>query len=148
MKGGMSISLPLSEQMKFRNWVRAQSAETQKECRVIIIDTTTEFHRNAVRNAPVNKKVGRGNRLRSSIHMVFSPSRLSSTVTANANYAPYQEFGTGNRVRVPAGYETFAWQFKGRGIRKVNMSPQPYFIDAYEMAQKRLIKELNKLGFK
>ena len=80
--------------------------------------------------------------------MVFSNDRLGSMVYANANYAPYKEFGTGKKVRVPMGYEAFAWQFKGRGIRKVNSEPRPYFIEPYEDAKKRLIKELNKMGFK
>ena len=143
MKGGMSISLPLSEQMKFRRWVQAQSAETQKECRVALADVSTEFHRNAVRNAPVNF-----GRLRASLHLVFTPNRLGSSVFANAKYAPYREFGTGKGVKVPAGYEAFAWQFKGKGIRKVNSEPQPFFIDAFEIAAKRLVKDTNKLGSK
>jgi hypothetical protein len=42
------------------------------------------------------------------------------------------EFGTGGTVNVPAGYEDFAMQFKGKGIRKINLKPRPYLIPAFE----------------
>jgi HK97 gp10 family phage protein len=35
-------------------------------------------------------------------------------VFSTANYAPYVEFGTGGKVSIPAGFETFAAQYKGR----------------------------------
>ena len=139
----MVISLPKSEQDKFRRWVKEQSAENQKKCKALMVDVTTEFHRNAMRQAPVNF-----GRMRASLHIVYSNDKLGSMVYANANYAPYKEFGTGKKVRIPSGYEAFAWQFKGQGIRKVNQDPKPFFISNYELAKKRMIKELNKMGFK
>ena len=54
------------------------------------------------------------------------------TVGSRLKYAPYVEFGTGGTVNVPAGYEDFAYQFKGKGIRKVNLRPRPYLIPAFE----------------
>jgi HK97 gp10 family phage protein len=54
------------------------------------------------------------------------------TVGSRLKYAPYVEFGTGGTVNVPAGYEDFAIQFKGKGIRKVNLRPRPYLIPAFE----------------
>lgn len=51
-----------------------------------------------------------------------------------SSYAPYQEFGTGGLVSIPAGLEDEARQFKGAGIRKVNMKAQPFFYaPAYEL---------------
>jgi HK97 gp10 family phage protein len=54
------------------------------------------------------------------------------TVGSRLKYAPYVEFGTGGTVNVPAGYEDFAIQFKGKGIRKINLRPRPYLIPAFE----------------
>ena len=54
------------------------------------------------------------------------------SVGSRLKYAPYVEFGTGGTVNVPAGYEDFAIQFKGKGIRKVNLRPRPYLIPAFE----------------
>ena len=54
------------------------------------------------------------------------------TVGSALKYAPYVEFGTGGTVNVPAGYEDFAIQFKGKGIRKINLRPRPYLIPAFE----------------
>jgi HK97 gp10 family phage protein len=46
---------------------------------------------------------------------------------AGSSYAPYQEFGTGGLVDVPAGLEDVAIQYKGKGSRQINMRPQPFF---------------------
>jgi len=84
--------------------------------------------------------------LRSSI--VINPdSRGSMTysVEARAKYAPYVEFGTGGLVNVPAGYEDFAIQFKGKGLRKVNLRARPFLIPAFEQEKPKLIDRLNKL---
>lgn len=64
----------------------------------------------AKRNAPVNLGT-----LRQSIHSVSDTGGLTHRVIASASYAPYVEFGTGGKVSIPAGYENFAVQFKGKG---------------------------------
>jgi hypothetical protein len=46
---------------------------------------------------------------------------------AGSSYAPYQEFGTGGLVSIPAGLEDVAIQYKGKGGRQINMRPQPFF---------------------
>jgi len=58
--------------------------------------------------------------------------KLVYSVGSRLKYAPYVEFGTGGTVNVPAGYEDFAIQFKGKGIRKINLRPRPYLIPAFE----------------
>jgi HK97 gp10 family phage protein len=59
-------------------------------------------------------------------------SKVIYTVGSALKYAPYVEFGTGGEVNVPAGYEDFAIQFKGKGIRKINLRARPYLIPAFE----------------
>ena len=72
--------------------------------------------------------------LRSSIQLkeVNVGTKIVYTVGSALKYAPYVEFGTGGEVNVPAGYETFAIQFKGKGIRKINLRARPYLIPAFE----------------
>jgi hypothetical protein len=72
--------------------------------------------------------------LRSSIQLkeINTGDKIMYTVGSRLRYAPYVEFGTGGTVNVPAGYEDFAIQFKGKGIRKINLRPRPYLIPAFE----------------
>jgi len=69
---------------------------------------------------------------------------LNWEVVAQKTYAPYVEFGTGGLVDVPAGLEDYAIQFKGRGIRKVNMRARPYFFPSYFEETRELIKRLKE----
>jgi HK97 gp10 family phage protein len=72
--------------------------------------------------------------LRSSIQLkeVNIGNKIVYTVGSALKYAPYVEFGTGGLVNVPAGYESFAIKFKGKGIRKINLRARPYLIPAFE----------------
>jgi HK97 gp10 family phage protein len=72
--------------------------------------------------------------LRNSIQLkeINTGDKIMYTVGSRLKYAPYVEFGTGGTVSVPAGYEDFAIQFKGKGIRKINLRPRPYLIPAFE----------------
>jgi len=72
--------------------------------------------------------------LRNSIQLreINRGDKIMYTVGSALRYAPYVEFGTGGTVSVPAGYEDFAMQFKGKGLRKINLRPRPYLIPAFE----------------
>ena len=67
---------------------------------------------------------------------------------ANAPYSAYVEFGTGGRVSIPKGFEELASRYKGKGIRQVDIKPQPFFIPAYlqniPIYEKRLVKTLDR----
>ena len=75
-------------------------------------------------------------------------------IYAGKEYAPYIEFGTGRFVTfkylqslgIPSSY---ANQFKGAGIRKVNIKPNPYFFqgivrEVVEL-ERRLDQKLSKV---
>ncbi len=70
---------------------------------------------------------------------------LTYEVEAKAKYSAYIEFGTGGEVRIPAGYEDLAKIFKGRGLRTVNIRPQPFLIPSFETEKPKLIQRLKKL---
>ena len=76
---------------------------------------------------------------------VLKDKRILYTVGSRLKYAPYVEFGTGGTVNVPAGYEDFAIQFKGKGIRKVNLRPRPYLIPAFESEMPILRKNIKNV---
>lgn len=69
-------------------------------------------------------------------------------VIAAAHYAPYVEFGTGGRVDlddmlrlgIPASY---AAQFKGKGIRDVNLPARPFFFSSARVGFQNLFNRLN-----
>lgn len=66
-----------------------------------------EIANKARQRAPADEGI-----LRNSIHTDLS-TFLYKVVMVSAFYAPYQEFGTKSKTRVPAGFEQFAMQFKG-----------------------------------
>lgn len=66
-------------------------------------------------------------RLKNSISAA-KKGEFSYTLVAQAKYAPYIEFGTGN-LYVSTGdavWDDLAIQFKGKGIKQVNLPPRPY----------------------
>ena len=72
----------------------------------------------------------------------------TAEVVAGAKYAPYVEFGTGGKVDltdmlelgIPASY---ASQFKGKGIKDVNLPARPFFFNAARIGLKNLLVRLN-----
>lgn len=90
--------------------------------------------------------------LKNSIRIDFKDNGLTVVMVATAPHAPFQEFGTGGRVSIPKGMEELARQFKGRGLRNVNLAPQPFMFPAWDKERKqfviRLQKELDRLANK
>jgi phage gpG-like protein len=73
----------------------------------------------------------------------------TSFVFANAPYAAFQNFGTGGLIDIPKGFEELALQFKGKGIRQINIPATgflttPYIYEAAEYP-KRLNSGIDKL---
>ena len=75
-------------------------------------------------------------------------SGKSVNVVAAANYAPYVEFGTGGRVDLTDMTElgipeSYAAQFKGKGIKDVNLPARPFFFSSARIGFKNLLNRLN-----
>jgi HK97 gp10 family phage protein len=109
--------------------------------------TGLDVQRVATKLAPVNKKKGKGGGIlkNSNTFKAATKSRPTIEVGNKAKYAPYQEFGTGSKVRVPKGYEDVAIKHKGIGLRSVNLKPQPYLVPAIELSTPKLIERIKKL---
>lgn len=103
--------------------------EVEKEVANEVNASALNIQSKARRASPVDNGI-----LRNSIQLesILKDKRIIYTVGSRLKYAPYVEFGTGGEVNVPAGYEDFAIQFKGKGIRKINLRPRPYLIPAFE----------------
>ncbi|ACU61358.1 HK97-gp10 family putative phage morphogenesis protein [Chitinophaga pinensis] len=70
---------------------------------------------------------------------------LRYEIVAEEHYAPYVEFGTGKLVVVPKGLEDYAIQFKGLGIKEVNLHAHPYLFPAYERHRVELVRRIKAL---
>ena len=83
--------------------------------------------------------------LMSSIHSLTDRKTLAGIAYTNIKYAPYIEFGTGGLIKIPAGFEEFALQFKGKGIKKINLPARPYMYPALFKNQKMLFERLKNI---
>lgn len=71
-----------------------------------------------------------------------SQANLDAEVGVYAKYAPFIEFGTGTFVDVPQGLEEYALQFKGKGIRQVNLPARPFFFPAVFKNRQKFIENV------
>ena len=70
-------------------------------------------------------------------------------VFSKAPYSPYVEFGTGGRVNLDDMLElgippSYAAQFKGKGVKEVNLPARPYFYGSARKALKNLLLRLDR----
>jgi hypothetical protein len=70
---------------------------------------------------------------------------LQWKVTSVRRYSPYVEFGTGALVSVPPDLSSYAIQFKGAGIRQVNLISRPYLFPAFAGATQPLLTRLDTI---
>ena len=116
--------------------------DAQRLAVAITNSTTDNMVADAKQKAPVDL-----NQLRLSIGKTTARVGFNkSFFFANAPYSAYVEFGTGGKVSIPKGFEELAARYKGKGIRQVNINPQPFFIPAYlqniPIYRKQLLKSL------
>ena len=103
----------------------------------LVSQTTTSLSRQVKASVPT-KYSG----IRSSIKSRVKP--YIGKVRIKAHYAPYIEFGTGRFVQVPTELKDYAMQFKGRGIREVNIEGSPYFYPQFFLARDKFFKQVEK----
>ena len=74
--------------------------------------------------------------------------KLDKQLFNDIEYAPYVEFGTGGLVSVPPGLEEIAIQFKGAGIRKVNLPARPFFFRAFFENKDKMMQNIKNAVLK
>jgi len=78
-----------------------------------------------------------------SIHN-YKINKLTYGIVAGMPYAAYQEFGTGGLVEVPKELRALAIQFKGKGVKKINLKPQPFLYPALVLNRQYYKEDLLK----
>ncbi len=63
-------------------------------------------------------------------------------IVAGAYYSAYMEFGTGGLVEVPEEMKEIAIQFKGKGVKQVNITPRPFLYPAFVKGRTQYIDDL------
>jgi hypothetical protein len=91
-------------ELAFKNYPRRLRAEVDAE----FADAANDFALRAKRAAP-----GDTGFLQNGIR-AYKEKELSHSVSSNQIYSAFVEWGTRSRVRIPAGLENYAAQFKGK----------------------------------
>jgi HK97 gp10 family phage protein len=84
----------------------------------------------AIESEAANKVAVDTGALKNSIQSMpikVSKNQITGGVEVGAAYAPYVEFGTGTRVKVPSELSDFAAQYKGDGVKEINLPARPFF---------------------
>lgn len=135
----MAFGLNLTGIKEVENALKVMDKQLKQDVGNEINASALNIQSSAKRLAPVDLGF-----LRNNIALV-PIGDLTFAVEAKAKYSAYIEFGTGGQVKVPAGYEDLAMMFKGRGLRTINIRPQPFLIPSYETEKPKLIQRLKKL---
>lgn len=137
----VNIKINQNDLLKLKNKLEKMRAFESKTLSNELGKTGLEIVRLAKRAAPVDKGA-----LKQSIST--QRSGKSVNIVAAANYAPYVEFGTGGSVDLTDMTElgipeSYAAQFKGKGIREVNLPARPFFFSSARIGFKNLLNRLN-----
>lgn len=136
MKG---LSLDISGLDGLKKKLEQKSKNIREGVEDELTATAFDINRKQKRYAPVDT-----GRLRSSLSVDVSKG-LSKEISANVDYAPFIEFGTGGLVEIPAGLEEIAQQFRRKGVRKINLTARPFFFRAYFEEKPKLIEKIRNL---
>lgn len=140
----ISLTLPKSELAKFNRSINNLSKKGKQKINNEIQRSTLNVSHDAKSNAA---------RSSSFLASKISPDikKMEGTVTANSNYAPYVEFGTGNRVFITSKHnftseeKEYASQFKGKGLKAVNLPSRPFLFPAFFKERKEFLKRIQKI---
>ncbi len=126
---------------KVLNNLKRFGEEAEKSVEIITRETANDVSKDAKTLAPYDN-----GKLRQSIN-VTPIDKKTYVVGSTARYAPYQEFGTGAAVDlsylIDAGLpSSYAAQFRGAGIRKLNLPAQPFLFPAFILGKQNYIEDL------
>lgn len=105
-----------------------------------VLEVNEEQVERVTKNGAVDKGfLRKGNKF--NIKMKLLQKKLYNDI----EYSPFIEFGTGETVVVPKGLEQVAGQFRGKGIRKLNLPARPFFFAPFREKVPELMKRLKKI---
>ena len=137
----VNIKIDQSDLLQLKNKLDNLRAFESQKLSNELGKTALDISRMAKQSAPVDS---------GTLKQSIKAERKGKTVEviAGAHYAPYVEFGTGGSVDlddmlqlgIPASY---AAQFKGKGIKDVNLPARPFFFSSARIGFKNLLNRLN-----
>lgn len=163
------FALDISGIKEVENAIKKIDAKATKGLSAELDTSSLNIQKMAARTAPGNL-----GKLKGSFNIDIS-NQLFKSVFSTVEYAPYVEFGTRGKVKIPSGFEQFAAQYKSSGqgakgawkaiefwikrkgidpkltfvifrsIMRNGIKPQPFMIPAYEKEKPALLKRLKDL---
>lgn len=70
---------------------------------------------------------------------------INQVIFAREKYSAFMEFGTGGKVKVPNELKDVAIQFKGKGVKEINLQPRPFLYPAFVKGREQYLKDLKDL---
>jgi len=104
--------------------------------------TAEEIKEKAKQNITTVGAVDNGDLRRSVFNQMLS--KLSQKIAVGEKYGAFIEFGTGGSVDIPKGWEKLAGEFRGKGIKKIDLPARPYLYPAFKEGYKQYVKDLDK----
>ena len=115
----------------------------QKKVNDVTYANALELQENAKQNAPFD--LGKLRQSIQTIKLEDSSYLILANATGLAPYAAYMEFGTGGNVSVPLELADIAIQFKGKGVKKIDLRPRPYMYPALVRQRRIFLEDLKHL---
>lgn len=138
----LSIEFNKQSLNAFYKYLKDLEGDVADYVRAEIEDSILAIETDAANDVPVDTGT-----LKNSIQSTpikVSKNEITGGVEVGAEYSPYVEFGTSTRVKVPSELSAFASQYKGDGIKKVNLPARPFFYPAVYKQRQELPKNIER----
>lgn len=138
----LSIEFNKQSLNAFYKYLKDLEGQVADYVRAEIEDSMLSIETDAASDVPVDTGA-----LKNSIQSTpikATKNQIIGGVEVGAEYSPYIEFGTGSRVNVPNELSNFAAQYKGAGIKEVNLPARPFFYPAVWKQRQELPKNIER----
>lgn len=138
----LSIEFNKQSLNAFYKYLKNLEGDVADYVRAEIEDSILAIETDAANDVPVDTGT-----LKNSIQSTpikATKNEITGGVEVGAEYSPYVEFGTGTRVKVPSELSAFASQYKGDGIKEVNLPARPFFYPAVYKQRQELPKNIER----
>ena len=138
----LSIEFNKQSLNAFYKYLKDLEGDVADYVRAEIEDSILAIETDAANDVPVDTGT-----LKNSIQSTpikATKNEITGGVEVGAEYSPYVEFGTGTRVKVPSELSAFASQYKGDGIKEVNLLARPFFYPAVYKQRQELPKNIER----
>ena len=115
-------------------------ADVDKKVALITRSNAQEIVVDARQRAPIDL-----GKLRQGINSEKDKNTFNYKIFAREKYSAYMEFGTGGMVKVPSELKEIAIQFKGKGVKEINLQPRPYLYPAFVKGREQYLEDLKAL---